>query len=76
MEEPVKKILQDDREIAELWFPGAGAGFRVGQEGVTRIVAYGEPGLHCELPYFAVWFGDHLNNRVPATTAVVVYKEP
>ena len=38
--------------------PESQAGYDVGRGGVTRIEAYGEPGLHCDIPHVRVWRGD------------------
>jgi hypothetical protein len=32
----------------------------VGSGGVTRIEAVSRPGLHCDIPYLAVWSDDRL----------------
>lgn len=37
----------------------ANHGHAVGHDGVTRIEATTKPGLHCDIPYLAVWAGDH-----------------
>lgn len=70
-------ILEDEREIERLSF-GTGpadVSIVVGLAGVTKIVAYGEPGQGAYVPYFAVYIGEHLNDRVPAHMVVVSYKE-
>jgi len=72
----VDKILDDDREISMLAYEDD-SGVRVGQGGVTRIVAYGEPGVYCDQPWFAVYESDHLAARYAATQGmVVIYKTP
>lgn len=49
-------ILTDDRQIASICGSGELAiGFRVDLDGVTKIEAYGEPALYCDMPWFAVY---------------------
>lgn len=48
-------ILQDDRTIVELWICGEGGErWTVGRQSVGSIVAYGEPGEFCLVPWFEV----------------------
>ena len=50
---------------------------KVGEpQGITRIVAYGEPGEMCYLPWFAVYVGDEMIERINATDVCLVqYRE-
>ena len=68
-------ILEDKRPIKGLTNERQGCNFAwVGQGGVTRIEAYGEPGHMAMLPWFAVWHDDHLAGRVSADHVAVVYE--
>lgn len=73
----VATILKDEREIEAIWFvndPNGGGHMIAAGWPTTKIVAYGEPGPHCELPWFAVYHGEHIHARVPALHVTVVYK--
>jgi len=69
----VPRMLEDKREIKSLaqdiWF------VQVGEEGVTKIIAYGEPALYNNVPWFAIYKGNFLAQRVDAAGMVVAYKE-
>ena len=72
----IKKIHEDDREIEALhWNDPDGSCFHAGMFECTKIVAYGEPGIHCDLSFFAVYTGDEIISRVPATQVQVSYKK-
>lgn len=73
----MKTILEDGREIEQLSLGGGpmDVSTKVGVNGVTKIVAYAEPGPGLGVPYFAVYVGDRINERVPAAMAVVTYKD-
>jgi hypothetical protein len=66
-------ILQDDREIVSL-FSGS-AIISVGNEGVTKIIAYEEPGIMSMVTYFAVYKGEFLWKRIDAIGWGIEYKE-
>ncbi len=67
-------ILDDKRVIDGVyWNDSDGTSYRVGVLGTTKIEAYGEPGLHCNLPWIAVWKDENLVTRVPATQVQIVY---
>jgi hypothetical protein len=64
----VKTMLQDKREIhglhldnCEIW---------VGAQGVTAIKAYGENGMHCDIPWFAIYRegSDEVHTRINAAS--------
>ena len=57
------KILNDERPIRCLVEEGASIA-QVGQLGVTKIEAYGEPGEYCFIPFFAVYKDDKIFFRV------------
>ena len=65
MDKP-KQILEDDRPITTLVFPGGESYWQVGASGVTRIVAYAEVGQGAYVPWFAVYTGETLTQRVNA----------
>lgn len=49
--------------------------YRVGQHGVTKIIAYGEGGLHCDIPYIRVIKGDEIHAEFCKHAIVGVYYE-
>jgi hypothetical protein len=68
-------ILDDKRPIEGLYFMDSDCtSYQVGFNGVSAIKAYGEPGQHCMLPYFAVYdYGDNIITRIPAGMVQVTY---
>ena len=62
----VTPMMADERLIEQLIFPGPNYDIiEVGERtGYTRIVAYGEPGEHCYVPWFAIYRGDEVAQRV------------
>ena len=68
-------ILEDTRNIlaATLAFSQHAETFQVGQHGIERIEVYSEPGLHCELPWLAIFFEGHDEPRVrvPAAACLI-----
>ena len=73
----ISSILEDPREIRGLTNEAQGENFAwVGQDGVTRIVAYGEDGHMARVPYFAVYRnGDQPCSRISAGQVAVYYFE-
>ena len=70
----VDKILEDRRTIVGIyWNNEEGEHVRVGNFGYTRIVAYGECGMCCDIPWLAVYKGDELISRVPAWQVQIQY---
>ena len=67
-------VLTDDREISAIAWNNAEDECYLAKEGY-KIVAYGEPGMHCEIPYFAVKRNGIVIARVPAWQVSVHYKE-
>lgn len=66
-------IYDDPREIEMVLIPGVeDACWRVGF-GCDRIVAYREHGQADWVPYFAVYTGDEIMTRIPASLVVVDY---
>lgn len=75
MDKPVE-MLQDDREISMINDDMGGRNVAVvGQRGVTRIVCYGEPSHYSARPYFAIYKGDFLSERIDAAGLTVYYAE-
>lgn len=70
-------LLEDKRPIGSVWFDetGEGGGWRVGSVGVTKIEAYAEPGEYGPKPYLAVYKGNAIHIRVPASMVYVVYED-
>jgi len=71
------KILDDRRPISSLgWGPGgADMAVTVGRSGCTRIVAYGEPGEYCLIPWFAAYYGEEKEPRQRFPASGVIYVE-
>lgn len=66
-------ILDDPRTIESISFSGPGF-FKVGEDGVAKIVAYGEPGLYGLLPWLAVYDENgKISHRIPALQVVINY---
>ena len=61
-------IREDMRTIKRLWFPPLSSrpAILVGSRGVTRIEAYEELGQGNYVPWFAVYHGDVIVERVNA----------
>jgi hypothetical protein len=78
----MKGIIEDDRPIHFLTYaarpdcPAWDCLAWVGRDGITKIVAYGEPGHMANRPWFAIYKGDHLFARVAAEHVVVWYAPP
>lgn len=70
--------LQDERAIETVFLnhDTEYVYFKVGELGVTKIEAYGEPGPHCNLPWIAIYKGDHLWQRIDASGTRIVYGLP
>lgn len=67
------KILDDKRSVFALTNRDGAPIFQIGQQSVTEIAAYGEPGPYCELPFFAVLKGEEVAARVPAEAVMAIY---
>lgn len=71
----METIIEDQREIMELFFDDEEGGcFRVGQNFVTAIKAYGEPAEYCHVPWLAVYRGEEIWQRLPAGRVRIYYK--
>lgn len=67
-------LSSDERPIKAIYWPGENEpGWIVGESGCTRIVAYDENGSMANVPWLAVFVGDHLRMRVPADQVSVHY---
>jgi hypothetical protein len=51
VEQPIRSILTDNVE-------GSGAGYTVGEMGVTKIEACQKSGMYSNIPYVRVWAGE------------------
>ncbi len=71
----MSNILEDKREILALY--GESICFaRVGVSEVTQILPYGEPALHCDMPWFAIYIEDWVVKRVNALCVCEVEYAP
>lgn len=72
----IKTIIQDDREILIIHKSGDDQtdAYRVGHQGITKIVPYEENGQYCMLPFLAVYKGDVILARLPASDLFIQYR--
>jgi len=68
-------VLDDTREIRSVYWHPDGE-FTVGTCGTTKIEAYREAGQGGYVPWFAVWKGEHLFQRVNGATVAGVQYAP
>ncbi|WP_419797279.1 MAG: hypothetical protein ACNI26_13220 [Terasakiella sp.] len=68
----VKTMLEDDRPILAAYFSEEDYS-KVGECGVTKIIAYGENGHMATIPWLAVYIGDDIARRIPAQMVEIVY---
>ena len=66
-------ILKDKRKIKALSCDLSRYTWRVGQDGITKIEAYGENGHMAEVIWFAVWAGDEIILRMEGTGKSISY---
>jgi len=67
-------MLDDKREIMAIyWNDNDESHYVVGKFGITKIVAYGEPGEYCYKPWIAIYRGEFLIRRVPAGMVEIGY---
>ena len=68
----METILEDKRTIVGLaegqWFA------RVGDDDITKIVAYAETGQRAYVPWFAIFKGDVLTHRIDAAGLLISYE--
>lgn len=70
-------LTQDDTPIEAIYWPGEGAGgHKVGELGITNIIAYDENGDMAYVPWLAVFRNDKLIMRCPAKQVSVHYADP
>jgi len=70
-------IENDKREIESVWWDDKqDSHFQVGQSNVTAIVAYGEPSMHCNIAWIAIYRGDEITHRFPADQVMIRYIHP
>lgn len=67
-------LLYDQRKIQHIGYEGDMSD-EVGTHGITKIIAYGEPGECCYKPWFAVYIGEKIVRRVNASYVVDVFYE-
>lgn len=65
--------FDDPRPLINLVYPDGEHRWTLGQGQVTKITAYPEPGLHSDMSFYAVWSGETIMARVPATLVTAVY---
>ena len=71
----MKKIHEDDREIKGIyWNDHDGSCLIVGQCGCTKIEAYAEGGMHCDISFLACYKGDEIFSKIPAWQVQINYK--
>lgn len=70
-------IYDDPRPITAVWYEGDFGGWRVGDlaYNCTRIVAYKEHGQGDFVPWLAVYSGDEIIARIPASMVTIRYGE-
>lgn len=57
-------IIEDKREIQDLYICDPLGAIEVGELGVTAIRVYGQGALHCDTPWFAIYKGEELIRRI------------
>ena len=73
MSEYVQQTTQDNRPIECIVQDFLS--IRVGEGGVTRIVAYGEAGQMALVPWAAIYKGEFLWKRIDLAGMLIIYKE-
>ena len=69
----MKQIYEDDRLIKVIYYNNFEDCHRVGEMGCTKIEAYGENGYNSPISFLAVWYGDKILYRLPATMVQINY---
>jgi len=74
------QLLDDKREISTIWFSGyswtTNANPYSTEKKAEKIEVYAEPGLYCNMPWFAIWKEGSIISRIPASSCdEVLYKE-
>lgn len=70
----IAEMMQDRRPIRLVNDDIGGQNlFGVGMNGVTRIECYGEPALHCAIPFLAIYKGDTIIARVGVNSRMTIY---
>ena len=71
----MRQIADDRRPIKALTNERHGCGFaHVGSGGVTKIVAYKEPGQGAAVPWLAVYKGQECAARISAEHVAIYYE--
>ena len=70
----INTMLDDKREIKAIYFNDAeGTCYTVGSYECDAIKTYGEPGMHCNLPFLAIYKKGEIHSRIPAHTVQITY---
>lgn len=71
----IKRIHQDERPIVQIHKAGdyQTSDFKVGEWGVTKIVPYQESAEYTLLTFLAVYKGEEIFARLPATDLIIFY---
>lgn len=73
---PVCEMLKDNRQIVQVNDDRACVThFILGVNGVTKLELYEERGLTDWIPYLAVFKGDEIAVRMPASGLTIFYKQ-
>ncbi len=68
----ILSMLEDSRLIERVWFDDDLA-FVIGISGVTKIEIYGECGSNAFVPWVAVYQGEEIWQRFPASMCGIQY---
>ena len=64
------QLLDDKRSISTIWLNTYGWTVKdipnSAAQLAEEIEVYGEPGLHCNIPWFAIWKEGRVVSRIPA----------
>ena len=67
-------ILKDKREIKSVTSSLIDSPeYCVGKYGITKIEAYGEPGMYCDLPWVRIFKGDEVVVRISCYELAGIY---
>lgn len=67
-------MLEDTRQIKAVYFNDLEESqYMVGSYEVDKIEVYPECGMHCDLPFVAVYKNGEIHSRIPAYKVQIVY---
>jgi len=69
---PICELPQDKRPITAITYDD-GSWTKVGEAGVTTIQGYYESGQMAAIPWLAVYVGEEMVSRIPATAVIGVH---